>query len=61
MSTMRFDKDRWQKLTDRELKLTIKAGKIVRKSQMINHLIDNYLRYIDYQDGEVVFKMEPKK
>jgi len=60
MGSIRIDDKRWQKLTDKELKLSMKAGKIVKKSQIINYIIDNELNNIDYVNGEVVLQRKNK-
>jgi len=61
MSNMRFNSENWDKLTKAEIKLTLRAKKIVRKSQILNFLINEYLTKVDWDEKKQDFVVKDGK
>jgi len=63
MSTVRIDKDRWERLEKMELDFTLKRKKLTKKSEIINALLDRALDRVKMNaNGEIYVDIdEPKK
>lgn len=63
MSTVRIDKDRWERLEKMELDFTLKRKKLTKKSEIINALLDRALDRVKMNaNGEIYVDIEePRK
>ena len=61
MGNMRFNDERWEEITKKEYKLSMKAKKMIKKSEIINLIIDNCLQFVEYENGKLEIKMKPER
>lgn len=58
---LRLRKDRAEKLREKAINLTIKKKEIIKETEIVNYLIDEFLENIDIDDYGLFVKSEAEK